>query len=58
MKNGYFQIEIMISAAYMLWGHAPRENLEKMCNLVRLNGVYFLSDFALKWFLFFKVISV
>ena len=33
-------------------GHASqRENLEKICNLVRL-GVYFLSDFALKLFFF------
>ena len=42
MKNGYFHIEIMISAACThARGHAPqRENLEKMCNLVRL-GVYF-----------------
>ena len=42
MRNGYFRIEIMILAAHMLAsGHAPqRENLEEMCDLVRL-GVYF-----------------
>ena len=41
MRNGYFRIEIMILAAHMLAsGHAPqRENLEEMCDLVRL-GVY------------------
>ena len=41
MKNGYFHIEIMISAAHMLVAMLPREKiLEKMCNLMRL-GVYF-----------------
>ena len=36
-KNGSFHIEIMISAAHMLRSrHAtPRENFEKMCNLIR-----------------------
>ena len=50
MKNGYFHIEIMISAAHMLEprGHAPqRENLENMCNLV-----YILIRFCIK--VFFK----
>ena len=52
MKNGYFHIEIMISAAHAR-GHAPqRENLEKMCNLVCLDQslhyyFLFLSDLCI-----------
>ena len=53
MKNGYFHIELMISAAHMLGAMLPmqRENLEKMCNLVGLGVCFdqilhfvFLSD--------------
>ena len=41
MKNGYFHIEIMISAAHIVGAMLPSEKIKtKMCNSVRL-GVYF-----------------
>ena len=54
MKNGYFYLEIMISAAHMLGAMLPSEKiLKKMCDLVRL-GVYFYQILHIFFFNFVR----